>query len=78
MRFIERNPGNLDIAQLETFFNVNPILLKTKRILDQQGPKGLLLDNVGIDRQLALRINLEKAVDEEEELENMENKGKDK
>jgi hypothetical protein len=34
---------------LDTFFNVNPILEKTKRTFDQQGLKGLLLNNIEID-----------------------------
>ncbi len=39
------------------FFNVNPILEKTKRIFDQQGLSGLLLNNVQMQKDLTLNLN---------------------
>jgi hypothetical protein len=43
---------------LESFFNVNPVLEKTKRIFDQQGLGALLLNNLEIRMDLSLRISL--------------------
>ncbi len=49
---------NINIMHLESFFNVNPVLEKTKRIFDQQGLVSLLLNNLEIRMDLSLRISL--------------------
>lgn len=58
LKFLERNYRNLNIAHLEVFCNFNPILEKTKRIFDQNGVKGLLLNNLDIDNSLSMRITM--------------------
>ena len=56
--FLEKNYRNINIVQLDTFFNVNPVLEKTKRIFDQNGTKTLLLNCLDISRNLSLTITL--------------------
>lgn len=55
---LEKNFRNINILHLETFFNVNPVLEKTKRIFDQNGLSALLLNNLDIRMDLSLRISL--------------------
>lgn len=56
--FLEKNYKNINIVQLDTFFNVNPVLEKTKRIFDQNGTKTLLLNCLEISPNLSLTITL--------------------
>ena len=65
---IERNHNNININQLETFFNVNPIMERTKRVFDQQGMKALLLDNIVMESDLALRITSDKKTMKKKEM----------
>lgn len=58
--------------QLDTFFNVNPMLEKTKRIFDQNGLAALLLNNLDIRTDLSLRINLVHLITSTKSKENVE------
>jgi hypothetical protein len=53
---LERNYRSINILQIETFFNVNPLLEQTRRLFDHNELKGLLLNNLTLGCDYALRI----------------------
>jgi hypothetical protein len=65
-KYLEKNYRNINILHLETFFNVNPVLERTKRIFDQNGLRALLLNNLDIRTDLSLRITLIQQTNEQE------------
>lgn len=53
---LERNYRSINILQVETFFNVNPLLEQTRRLFDHNELRGLLLNNLTLGADYALRI----------------------
>jgi hypothetical protein len=48
------------VTHIDSFFNYNPGLEKTKRLFDQQGIRALLLNNIEIRKNFELRLDEEK------------------